>query len=277
MTNPNSTQADQDRRLFDLSGKTALVLGAASGIGKASAEMLAALGASVICADRDAAGLDETVASIRTFGVAQSHVVDAGKDSDVTALAAAVRRDHPRLDIALTTPALNIRKLVLDYSDEEFDRVINLNLRGTFLFLRAFGAMMAEAGGGSLIACSSMRAMTLEPGLGVYAATKAAIIQLVRGVACELGPQGVRVNAIVPSIVETALTAPIKERPDIYQTYAAHTMLGRWSMPREIAAAIAFLASDAASYVTGAALVVDGGWTAIDGPPTGLTRTRSNT
>src|SRR2546430_834723 len=163
LSNANPTRTDQDRRLFDLSGKTALVLGAASGIGKASAEMFAALGANVICADRDATGLDETVTSIRAFGVAQSHLVDAGKQSDIDALAAAVRRDHSRLDIALTTPALNIRKFVLDYSDEEFDRVINLNLRGTFLFLRAFGMMMAEAGGGSLIACSSVCGMTLQP------------------------------------------------------------------------------------------------------------------
>ena len=118
--------------------------------------------------------------------------------------------------------------------------------------------------------------MTLEPGLGVYGATKAAIIQLVRGLASEVGRHGVRVNAIVPSIVETALTAPLKARPDIYNTYTAHTVFNRWSAPGEAAGAVAFLASDASSYVSGSALVVDGGWTAIDGPPTGLTQTAPN-
>jgi NAD(P)-dependent dehydrogenase (short-subunit alcohol dehydrogenase family) len=269
MTDASEMQADS-RRLFDLTGKTALVLGAASGIGKASAEMLATLGATVICADCDAAGVEATARGIRAK--AEAHVIDAASADDVRALADRLRRDHVRVDIALTTPALNIRKLVFDTSDEEFRRVVDLNLGGTFHFLRTFGRIMVEQRSGSLIACSSMRATTLEPGLAVYAATKAAIIQLVRGLASEVGRYGVRVNAIVPSIVETALTAPLKKRPDIYVTYAAHTMLNRWSTPREVAGAVAFLACDAASYVTGSALVVDGGWTAIDGPPTGLTQ-----
>lgn len=257
------------RRLFDLSGKTALVLGAASGIGKASAEMLAALGAVVICADRNREGVEATAADLR----AQAHVVDAGNVDDIRSLAAGIAADHPRLHVAVTTPAVHVRKLMLDYTDEEYDRVADLNLRGTFYFLRAFGRMMADQGGGSLIASSSVRATTLEPGLAIYGASKAGIIQMVRGLASEVGRYGVRVNAIVPSIVETPLIEPLKARPKVFGALAAHTVFNRWSQPSEIAGAVAFLASDAASYVTGTALLVDGGWTAIDGPPTGLTAT----
>ena len=259
------------RALFDLTGKTALVLGAASGIGKASAEALAALGAAVICADKDREGVERTAAEIGTHVKSTAQVVDAGKPEDISALAAATMKFNGRIDIAVTTPAVHVRKPFLDYTDEEYDRIADLNLRGVFLFLRAFGRIMRDQGSGSLIATSSMRAMTLEPGLAIYGATKAGIIQLVRGLASELGPSGVRVNAVVPSIVDTALVAPLKARPDIFNKLAAHTVFNRWSEPSEVATAVAFLASDAASYITGSALMVDGGWTAIDGPPSGLT------
>ena len=265
------------RSLFRLDGRVALVLGAASGIGKASAEALAALGATVICADKNKQGVEETSAAISAQCRVETHVLDAGDGDAVNALAAAIDKAHGRLDVAVTTPAIHVRKLMLDYTDEEYDRVADLNLRGTFYFLRAFGRMMVRQKSGSLIASSSVRATTLEPGLAIYGATKAGIIQMVRGLASEVGPHGVRVNAIVPSIVETVLVAPLKARPEIWDALAKHTVFNRWARTDEVGAAVAFLASDAASYITGTALLVDGGWTAIDGPPTGLTKTYSDT
>jgi NAD(P)-dependent dehydrogenase (short-subunit alcohol dehydrogenase family) len=261
------------RAAFDLTGKTALVVGAASGIGRASAEALAALGANVICADKNQEGVERTAAQIGKHTNSEAHVIDAGSAEDIRMLANTIMTSKRRLDIAVTTPAVHVRKLLLDYTDDEYNRIVDLNLRGVFLFLRAFGRIMRDQRGGSLIATSSMRATTLEPGLAIYGATKAGIIQLVRGLASELGPSGVRVNAVVPSIVDTALVAPLKARPDIFNKLAAHTVFNRWSEPSEVATAVAFLASDAASYITGSALMVDGGWTAIDGPPSGLTET----
>jgi NAD(P)-dependent dehydrogenase (short-subunit alcohol dehydrogenase family) len=260
------------RKLFDLTGKNAVVLGAASGIGKSSAEALAGLGASVLCADRLAEGCEATAAGIRaTGGTARAVVTDAADRKAVAALAATAAAEFTRIDIAVTTPGLNIRKTILDYEEEDLDRVIDLNIKGTVYFFRAFGRLMVEQRGGSIIACSSVRAVTIEPGLAVYGSTKAAIGLLVKGFASEVGRFGVRVNAIAPSIAETALTEPFKQRKALYDLYAAHTVFNRWSKPEEVATAVAFLASDAASYVSGSTLFVDGGWTAIDGPPTGLT------
>lgn len=266
------------RLCFDLSGKVAVVLGAASGIGRASAHALGDFGAHVVCADKDRDGAQQTADEIaRRSGSAEAQVTDASRAEDIKALAAHTLARHGRVDVAVSTPAVNIRKLILDYGDDEFDQVINLNLRGAFHFLRQFGAPMVKQRRGSIILCSSMRAVTVEPGLGVYAASKAGIGQMVKGFASEVGERGVRVNAVVPGVIETRLTAPLKERPDIYEHYAAHTVFKRWGKAGEVATAVAFLASDAASYITGSALLVDGGWTAIDGPPSGLTQTRPST
>lgn len=261
------------RKLFDLSGRKALVFGAASGIGKASAEALAALGAAVHCADIDLAQAEATAAGIRAAGgSAEASRADAASGAEVAALVARAKSSLGRLDVAVTTPGINIRKLVFDYTEAEFDRIVDLNFKGTFFFMREAGRVMVEQKAGSIIACSSIRATTIEPGLAVYGATKAAISLLVKGFASEVGTHGVRVNAIAPSIIETALSAPIKTRPEIYDAFARHTVIGRWGQPSEVGAAVAFLASDAASYISGSTMLIDAGWTAIDGPPTGLTK-----
>ena len=133
------------------------------------------------------------------------------------------------------------------------------------MLIKAAGQKMAAGGGGSIIVFSSIRSQVVEPGQGVYAATKAGAVQMVRALAAELAPQGVRVNAIAPGVVETPLTAQIKNHPDWYQAYADRNALKRWAQPHEMAGAVLLLASDAGSYMTGSLLFVDGGWTAVDG------------
>jgi NAD(P)-dependent dehydrogenase (short-subunit alcohol dehydrogenase family) len=248
--------------LFDLSGRRALVVGAGNGIGQACAEGLGAFGAEVICADLDAEAAAGTARAITSAGAtASDYRLDLG---DAAAVRHAVA-DLGAPDVLVVTPAVNVRKRLLDLSDDEFDRVIDLNLRGNFRILRDFGRVMAERGSGSLIAFSSIRAQSVEPGQGVYAATKAGVLQLIRVLSAELGPRGVRANAIAPGVVETPLTAQIRANPGWYEAYRAKTSLGRWAQPSEMVGAAVFLASDASSYVTGSYLVVDGGWLAADG------------
>ncbi|GAA6527099.1 SDR family NAD(P)-dependent oxidoreductase [Intrasporangium sp. DVR] len=245
-------------QLFRLDGRRAVVVGAGSGIGRESALALATHGAQVVCADRD---LDAAEATARLGEALTAYRLDVLDG-------AAVRRAADELgavDVLVDTAATNVRKKLLDYSDEEFDRVVDLNLRAIFRLIRAFGPGMSARGRGSIIAFSSIRSVTVEPGQGVYAATKAGLVQLLRTAAAELGPRGVRVNAIAPGVVETPLTAPIRAVPEWADAYAAKSALGRWSRPDELAGAVVYLASDAASFVTGTQLFVDGGWTAVDG------------
>jgi NAD(P)-dependent dehydrogenase (short-subunit alcohol dehydrogenase family) len=250
------------RSMFDLTGKKALVVGAGRGIGEAGAHGLAAFGAEVFCADVDEEAAENTAREIRSQeGKAEALDLDMTDPNSV--LAAVEQVGVP--DVLVSTPSINVRKPLLEITDEEFDRVVGLNLKGTFRLIREFGRGMAERGSGSIIAFSSIRAQVVEPGQSVYAATKSGTVQMLRALAAELGSRGVRVNAIAPGVVETPLTAQIKESPDWYDSYAEKSILGRWAEPREMVGMIVYLASDASSYVTGAFMLVDGGWTAADG------------
>ena len=252
--------------LFRIDGRVALVVGGGSGIGQAGAIGLAAFGAHCAIADVNATGVAETIAQVRANGgAADAFDVDVRDSDSVDRLVAQVLERHRRIDILLAMPAMNIRKRLADYTDDEFDRVIDLNLKGTFRVARAVAKPMMAQRSGAMILMSSMRATMVEPGQSVYGSTKAAISLLAKGLASELAEFGVRVNALAPSIVATPINQVIRDNPAWNEALASRTALGRWATTREMAGPIVFLASDASSYVTGITLYADGGWTAIDG------------
>jgi NAD(P)-dependent dehydrogenase (short-subunit alcohol dehydrogenase family) len=243
--------------LFRLDGKRAVVIGAGSGIGREVARALAAHGAAVVCADRDLEAATATASGLE----GEAYLLDL-LDRDAVRAAPAGLGD---VDVLVFTPATNVRRRLADYSDAEYDLIADLNLRASFDLLRAFGRPMADRGRGSIIGFTSIRAVTVEPGQGIYSAMKAGMVALLRTAAAELGPEGVRVNAIAPGVVETPMTTEIQSDTARYAAYAAKNALGRWARPQELAGAAVYLASDASSYVTASVLTVDGGWTAIDG------------
>lgn len=251
-----------DASLFRLDRKVAAIVGAGSGIGRAVALGAGALGAVVICLDANAGAAKEAADAAGGHAGAALDIRDAAA---VRAAFDAVVRERGSLDVVVCTPSINVRKPLLQYTAEEFDRVVDVNLRGNFNVLQAAGRIMTTQKRGSIVLFSSIRSQVVEPGQSVYAMTKAGIVQLVRGAATEFGPAGVRVNAIAPGVVETPLTAPIKANPAWYEAYANKNVLKRWARAEEMAGPTLFLASDAASYVTGTVLFADGGWLAADG------------
>lgn len=251
---------------FRLDQRVAVVVGAGSGIGEAVARGFGAQGATVMCLDINRSAADRVAADIAADGSqAAAGEVDIRDAVAVRRAMDTTTSRFGRVDIAVTTPGINVRKPVLEYHSDEVDAVLAVNLKGTFHVLQNAGRIMAAQRSGSIIAFSSIRSQVVEPGQSIYAASKAGIVQLVRTLAAELGPCGVRVNAIAPGVVDTPLTAPIKSDADWYGAYAAKNALGRWANAKEMVGPAVFLASEAASYVTGTVLFVDGGWTAIDG------------
>ena len=252
--------------LFRFDGKTVAVIGAGSGIGRAVAIGAASQGARVACADIDGDAARATAEAIAAAGgTSESAAVDITDGDATERVLAQFAAAAGGIDGVACTPGVNVRKKLLDYSEDEFDRVVRVNLKGSFNVVRAAGRVMTAQGRGSIVVFSSIRSLVVEPGQAIYAMTKAGILQLVRGAACEFGPSGVRVNALGPGVIETPLTAPIRSQPAWYHAYGEKTILKRWAHVDEMVGPTLFLLSDAASYVTGTILYADGGWLAIDG------------
>ena len=247
-----------------LEGKVAVVTGAARGIGLAIAEAFLGEGARVVLADwladevrARAAGLGE-----RALGVA----ADVGNAGQVRALVAETVRRFGGLDIMVANAAVQAEIPFLDLTEEEFDRVIRVNLKGAFLCGQTAARHMVETGRrGAILNLSSVNAVVAHPVLVHYAASKGGIAMLTRGMAVALAPHGIRVNAIGPGSVNTPINTNFFSMPGMKERSLMRTPLGRIAEPAEIARVAVFLASDDASYVTGTTVYADGGRLALNG------------
>ncbi len=246
-----------------LAVRVALVTGAGAGIGRAIARTFASEGAHVYVTDIDGAAAEVVAREITAGGgSAQGLAADVSRGQDVTAMFRAAEAGHGRLDVLVNNAGLNVRGDFRHLSDADWVKIREVNLDGVVRVARDGFALLKASGRGSLVNIASIMGHRGLRQLAAYSATKGAVLALTRGLAVEYAPFNIRVNALAPGFVETALTARALKNPGIHKALLDSTPLRRFGLPEEIATAALFLASDDASYVTGAELAVDGGMSA---------------
>ncbi len=248
-----------------LAGKTALVTGAGRGIGRAIALAFAREGAKVAVADIDARTAEATVRRIGRPPKALALPMDVADSASVNAGFSALDSTWGRIDIAVTNAAIEPIVPFLELPEETWDRIIDVNLKGTFLVAQAAARRMARRRRGVIIALSSVNAEVARPESAAYAASKGGVRQLTKAMAIALAPYGIRVNAIGPGTVVTGLTRHLLADRRWREAVYARTPMQRVADPREVAEVAVFLASDASSYMTGSTVYVDGGRLALNG------------
>jgi len=244
---------------LDLTGQVALVTGGGRGIGRAIAHELAAAGATVIVNYREgAAAAEESVAAILAAGGrGQAMQADVADPTAVEAMVKTVIKEHGRLDILVNNAGITRDNLLLRMKDEEFDQVLTTNLRGVFVCTRAVLRQMSKQRSGRIINITSVIGLIGNSGQANYAAAKAGVIGFTRSTAREIASRGVTVNAVAPGFIETEMTAVLNE--ETRKAILGSIPLGRFGQPEEVARLVCFLASDAAAYITGQTMTVDGG------------------
>ncbi len=250
-------------RLFDLTGKVALVTGASRGMGLAMARELAAHGAQVMISARGEEALAEAArAANAAIGAERVHAcaAHAGRPEEVERLVAHTREKLGPIGILIGNAGANPYYGTLDaIPDEAWAKTLDLNLSAQLRLARLVAPDMIAAGGGAMIFTSSIAAFRYSPGLGAYGVAKVALLGLVRNLAAEWGPRGIRVNAICPGLVRTEFARALWERPEAEERARREIPLRRLGEPEDVAGAAVFLAADAGRYVTGQAITVDGG------------------
>jgi 3-oxoacyl-[acyl-carrier protein] reductase len=254
--------ADTPARLnVDLAGQVALVTGASRGLGRAIAIALGKSGAKVACAARDTSKLAETVGAIQQAGgVAEAFACDVTKGESVTQVVDQVIEKYSKLDILVNNAGITKDTLFPRMSDEQWDDVINTNLRGAFLFMRAVTRPMMQARYGRVINISSVSGLMGNPGQANYSASKAALIGMTRTVAKELASRKITVNCVAPGFIASEMTAALG--PALEEEVKKRVPAKRLGTADEVADAVLFLAAPASGFITGQCLVVDGGLTA---------------
>ena len=251
--------------LFDLKGKIALVTGASRGIGEEIAKLLAEQGAHVIVSSRK---LDDCEAVAREIqeagGSAEAQPCHVGRVEDILAIFQHIRARHGRLDILVNNAATNpFFGHILDTEPSIFQKTVDVNIRGYFYMSTHGARLMAKGGGGSIVNVASVNGVVPGMQQGIYSITKAAVISMTKAFAVECAESGVRCNALLPGLTDTKFASVLVNTPAILKSALAHVPMRRVAQPSEMAGAALYLASDAASYTTGAVLNVDGGYLSV--------------
>jgi NAD(P)-dependent dehydrogenase (short-subunit alcohol dehydrogenase family) len=248
---------------FDLTGKVAVITGSSRGIGRSSAELLARLGAKVVISSRKADACEEVAAGIRKSG-GDAHVIacNISRRPEVEALISGATKHYGKIDILVCNAAVNpYYGPLLEIKDEAFDKIMGSNVKSNIWLCALAIPQMAERGNGSVIIISSIGGLRGSTVIGAYGISKAADFALCRSLAGEWGPKGVRVNCVAPGLVKTDFARALWEDEERLKRRCATTPLRRIGEPDEIAGAVAYLGSDASSFMTGQTIVVDGGVT----------------
>lgn len=251
-----------NRDWFDIRGKVALVTGASKGLGRAMAVGLAKAGASLALCGRNMADLEETGAMTASFGgTVRPYRMDVLDRTSIRDAVETIRRDFGQIDILVNNAGVNIRKPVTELAEEEWDLVLDTNLKGYFLVAQAVVPEMIARRRGKVVNIASIMGTVALDNLVAYASSKGGVVQMTKVMAIEWAKHRINVNAIGPTYFETPLVATLRNDPDRFRFINERTPMGRWGQPEELEGTVIFLASRASDFITGQTIYVDGGWT----------------
>ncbi len=248
---------------FDLHGKVALVTGASRGLGGAMAMALAEAGADMALVARTEATLEKVAGQMREMGRRALVVpADLSAVAGIQGMVDRVLDEYGRVDILVNAAGVQKRNPILEMTEEDWDAVTSVNLKAVYFCSQAIARQMVKQGKGKIINIASLSASIGLANVSIYVATKGGVLALTRSMAVEWAKHGINVNAIAPGYFKTELTRRLWEDPDMNQWVFRRTPMGRWGLPRELAGAVVFLASEASDFITGQLINVDGGWLA---------------